>query len=45
MDDLSFEDYLSDGDNNSDFEDLSKIISKIPDTGNCKMNMSNKSAR
>lgn len=36
MDDLSFEEDLSDGDNNSDLEDVSKIISKILDTGNCE---------
>ena len=36
MDDLSFKEDLSDGDNNSDLEDVSKIISKILDTGNCE---------
>ena len=35
MDDLSFKEYLSDDDdNNMDLEDVSKIISKILDTGN-----------
>lgn len=36
MDDLSFEEDLSDDDNNSDLEDVNKIISKILDTGNCE---------
>ena len=36
VDDLSFEEDLSDDDNNSDLEDVNKIISKILDTGNCE---------
>ena len=36
VDDLSFEEDLSDGDNISDLEDVSKMISKILDTGNCE---------